>query len=174
VSTTLGLGMSKPCKLSDHAGIVYLIRDLIANLYSVVSGPPNVSTKARYPSAASMQGGRARRSHRYSPGDAEVGSHIKASFIHIDCDLYAGTRDALLYLSSLIQPGTVLVFDELINYPRYAEHEIKALWEWLASSGMRVRVIGGFGPLKGASHTMDMTPVVEHGSPYMSVALLVV
>jgi hypothetical protein len=137
----------------------------------------NVSAKAQLQPAASMHDqGRARRRHRYSPGDvAEAGSRVKASYIHVDCDLYASTRDALLYLSPLIQPGTVLVFDELINYPRFAEHEVKALWEWLVSSGLRVRVIGGFGPLEGVSHTMDMAPVVEHGKlPYMNVALLVV
>lgn len=119
---------------------------------------------------------RLRVHHRrlYDDADAHPGGSVKASYLHIDCDLYAGARDTLMYLSPLIQSGTVLVFDELINYPTYAEHEIKALWEWLVSTGLHVRVIGGFGPLQGQAHTMEMRPAAEHGGGHMGVALVVV
>ena len=46
-------------------------------------------------------------------------------------DLYAGARDALMLLSDRIRPGTVIVFDDLVNYNNYREHEVKALYEWL-------------------------------------------
>ena len=40
-------------------------------------------------------------------------------------DLFAGSHDALTLLSHKIIPGTVIVFDELINYKRYREHEVR-------------------------------------------------
>jgi Macrocin-O-methyltransferase (TylF) len=45
--------------------------------------------------------------------------HANFSYIHIDCDLYAGAHDALTLLSDRISPGALLVFDELVNYPEY-------------------------------------------------------
>jgi len=36
----------------------------------------------------------------------------KARIIHIDCDLYESTRDALNFCSTLIQDGTVIIFDD--------------------------------------------------------------
>ena len=101
-----------------------------------------------------------------------------ASFLHIDCDLYAGARDALALLSPLIRPGTVLVFDDLINYAAYKEHEVKALWEWLASTGLHVRVIGVKGPLSGAAGAggaaMELEPTTRHPHHQQSVAFVVV
>ena len=49
---------------------------------------------------------------------------LPLSYLHIDCDLYAGSRDALTLLSHKIVPGTVLLFDELVNYNTYREHEV--------------------------------------------------
>jgi hypothetical protein len=64
------------------------------------------------------------------------------SFIHIDCEVYTGAVQALKLLSDRIHPGTVIIFDELINYPNYRSHEVKALWEWLQVSGRHVRPMG--------------------------------
>lgn len=46
------------------------------------------------------------------------------AYIHIDCDLFAGAHDALTMLSHKIVPGTVILFDELINYNRYKDNEV--------------------------------------------------
>jgi len=101
-----------------------------------------------------------------------------ASYLHIDCDLYAGARDALGLLSPLIRPGTVLVFDDLINYASYKEHEVKALWEWLASTGLHVRVVGVKGPLSGPAGAggaaMELEPMTRHPHHQQSVAFVVV
>ena len=101
-----------------------------------------------------------------------------AAYLHIDCDLYAGARDALALLSPLIRPGTVLVFDDLINYAAYRDHEVKALWEWLASTGLHVRVVGVKGPLPGAAGAggaaMELDPTTRHPHHQQSVAFVVV
>ncbi len=64
------------------------------------------------------------------------------SFIHIDCDIYDGARDVLFLLGSRLVSGSILVFDELFNYPTYEKHEIKALFEFLAGSNLRFISLG--------------------------------
>lgn len=52
----------------------------------------------------------------------------------------AGAIDALTLLDQYMAPGCVLLFDDLINYPDYRDHEIKALWEWLEETGRKLEV----------------------------------
>lgn len=65
-----------------------------------------------------------------------------ASFVHIDCDMYESTRTVLTELAPRIGPGTVLVFDELVNYPSYLEHELKAFYEFLVQHGHGYQWLG--------------------------------
>lgn len=55
----------------------------------------------------------------------------KIDLIHIDCDLYTSTKCIFNTFADNIREGTVIVFDELVNYPTYEQHEIKALFEFL-------------------------------------------
>lgn len=63
------------------------------------------------------------------------------AFLHVDCDIYESTKGALDILASNIKEGTIIVFDELYNYPNYAHHEWKALQEFLASNGFKAEFI---------------------------------
>ena len=65
------------------------------------------------------------------------------TFLHVDCDLYSSAAYVLRQLTPRIRVGTVIVFDELINYPSFEHHEFRALVEWLAETGHVVRVISG-------------------------------
>jgi len=59
----------------------------------------------------------------------------QARIIHIDCDLYESTRDVLAFCTSLIQEGTVLIFDDWFQYkgnPQLGEH--RAFNEWLGKN----------------------------------------
>ena len=67
--------------------------------------------------------------------------------IHIDCDLYSSTRTVLTLLRGRMVPGTLLVFDELFNYPGYEQHEIKAFYEFLREDSVRCEWIGMKGPI---------------------------
>lgn len=94
------------------------------------------------------------------------GAHVQddqVTYVHIDCDLYQGAIQALTLLTPRIRRGTVLLFDDLINYNRYREHEMRALWEWLASTGHRLRVIGAKGPLspERSKEVMDPNPTTD-------------
>ena len=53
------------------------------------------------------------------------------SFAHIDCDIYSSAKYVLDQLKDRIIPGTVLLFDEMINVKDYEIHEFKAFNEFL-------------------------------------------
>jgi hypothetical protein len=65
-----------------------------------------------------------------------------ARFIHIDCDIYASTRTVLELLKPRIVSGTVIVFDEYLNYPGWQQHEYRAFQEFVAQAGIAYRYIG--------------------------------
>lgn len=56
------------------------------------------------------------------------------SLLHLDADLYSSTKYVLDTLTShnRIKPGTVIVFDEIINFPEFDSDrsELKALYDW--------------------------------------------
>ena len=43
-----------------------------------------------------------------------------------------------------------------INYQYFKDHEIKALWEWLQSSGSKLLPIGVYGPLPGKAYAVEL------------------
>lgn len=49
--------------------------------------------------------------------------------VHVDCDLYRSTRDALDVLRPLLRPGTVIVFDEYLCNPGWESEEHRAFAE---------------------------------------------
>lgn len=49
--------------------------------------------------------------------------------LHVDCDLYESTAEALRILAPLVRPGTVLLFDEYLMNPHWEHDEHKALVE---------------------------------------------
>jgi hypothetical protein len=64
------------------------------------------------------------------------------AFAHIDCDLYSSTRSVLRGLKDRLVAGTVIVFDELFNYPNYAEHEMRAWLELVSAIDVEYVYIG--------------------------------
>ena len=61
------------------------------------------------------------------------------AFLHVDCDLYSSTREALEMLD--IGPGAVIAFDEFYNYPGFEEHEFKAFGEFLLKKRFKAKAI---------------------------------
>lgn len=54
------------------------------------------------------------------------------SFLHVDTDTYTPCRYVLEKTIHLWRSGTIILFDELIGYPGWKEHEYKAWQEILA------------------------------------------
>jgi predicted O-methyltransferase YrrM len=69
------------------------------------------------------------------------------SFLHIDCDIYSSTRCVFEHLGPMLRSGSIIVFDELLNYPTFEKHEIKAFFEWLSATDRRVDWLGKIGPV---------------------------
>lgn len=64
------------------------------------------------------------------------------AFVGIDCDVYSSAREVLFGLGDRLRPGTILYFDELINYDTFLWNEMLALFEFLDATGMGVEWIG--------------------------------
>ncbi len=67
------------------------------------------------------------------------------ALIHFDMDLYSPTKFALEKLVPFLQPGTLILFDELYGYPGWEYGEFKALNELLPRSSYRYLA---FGPIQ--------------------------
>jgi len=70
-----------------------------------------------------------------------IDAEEKIAFLHIDSDIYSSAATAFQVFGSKIHPGTIIVFDELYNYPGYENHEFKAFQEFLIKSGYEVRYL---------------------------------
>ena len=57
--------------------------------------------------------------------------------LHIDCDLYSSTRTVLAAAGPRLVAGSVLVFDDLLCYPGFEQHELRAFEEYAQSTGLR-------------------------------------
>lgn len=77
------------------------------------------------------------------------------AFLHIDCDLYSSTKTILLHLKDRIVEGTIVIFDELLNYPGYEKHEIKALYEFLKETHVQCEWIGIRGKISLVPDSID-------------------
>ena len=80
--------------------------------------------------------------------------------LHVDCDLYSSTVTIFKYLKPFLIPGSLVVFDELVNYPRYLDHEMLAFYEFLQGTNLDVELIGQFGGVRMCP-TNDAGPAIQ-------------
>ena len=64
------------------------------------------------------------------------------ALLHMDCDLYSSAVTVLDALDQQIVPGTVVVFDEYINYPGWQMDEFRAWQEYCESRQVTYEYIG--------------------------------
>jgi hypothetical protein len=64
------------------------------------------------------------------------------ALLHVDCDLYSSTRTIFSFLADRIVPGTIIVFDEYLNYPGWREHEYKAFQEFVQARRVTYKYLG--------------------------------
>lgn len=67
--------------------------------------------------------------------------HVPLQLLHIDSDLYNSAVTILNTLRANIVPGTVIIFDEYINYPGWELDEFRAWQEHCAKYGVRYEYI---------------------------------
>ena len=46
------------------------------------------------------------------------------------------------YLSPYIRPGTIIVFDEILNFVDFEKHEIRAFYEFVKGLGVSFDILG--------------------------------
>lgn len=78
------------------------------------------------------------------------------ALLHVDCDIYSSTKCIFDVLGPHLASGSLIVFDELFNYPSFEKHEILAFHQYLAGSAFDVEWIGKHGPV-------DLRPVRDNG-----------
>jgi len=71
-----------------------------------------------------------------------AGNKENVSLLHLDCDLYSSVSYCLSQLKDRIVPGTVIIFDDFLNFPNYKEHSIKAFCEFLNETSLNFEPIG--------------------------------
>ncbi len=59
------------------------------------------------------------------------------AFVHVDCDLYASTREVFAQLGDRIVSGTIIVFDEYFNFPGWRNQEHKAFQEFVRERNLQ-------------------------------------
>ncbi len=61
----------------------------------------------------------------------------QVAFIHVDCDLCSSTQTVFKLLASRLVTGTVILFDEYLNYPNWEKHEFKAFQEFVSEHAVK-------------------------------------
>lgn len=87
------------------------------------------------------------------------------SLLHIDCDIYSASRFVLFSVAPFLKPGSVVVFDELINYPGYDDGngELRALREFAEAFSVEFEWIGMNGKLGQIAHVHEKVALVING-----------
>lgn len=72
---------------------------------------------------------------------AQILKQRPIAFLHIDCDLYSSTKDVFTILKDNIQTGTIIVFDEMYNYPGWQAQEFKAFNELVDAKHCKIEYL---------------------------------
>jgi hypothetical protein len=65
----------------------------------------------------------------------------RVALLHIDCDLYSSTVTILRNIAPMLAPGSIILFDELINYHGWEDGEFKAFMEFVAERNLAFEYI---------------------------------
>lgn len=68
-------------------------------------------------------------------------SDVPISLLRVDRDIYSSTMTIFENVGHLLKPGTWILFDELIGYRGWQDHEYKAFQEFLASTELDVEYV---------------------------------
>ena len=66
----------------------------------------------------------------------------KISFVHIDCDIYSSTKTVLNSIRNNLSQGTIILFDEYLNYEGWQKNEYRALMEFQKKYKIKFEYIG--------------------------------
>lgn len=64
------------------------------------------------------------------------------ALLRVDCDVYSSTQTIFDTVGHLLRPGSWILFDELIGYRGWQEHEYRAFTEFVERVGLEFHFIG--------------------------------
>ena len=67
---------------------------------------------------------------------------FKFNLVHLDADTFKPTDYVLKNIEDFLSNGTILIFDEFLNYPGWKNHEYKAFNNFINSSTFTYKFIG--------------------------------
>lgn len=82
------------------------------------------------------------------------------ALLHLDADLYASTATVLDLLGDRLVEGTIVVFDEYLNYPGWEQHEHRAWQEFVARTGVQFEYAGYTGTHEQVSVRITRRPAL--------------
>ena len=62
-------------------------------------------------------------------------------FLHVDCDLYSSAVTVLDEVGPRLRPGSIVLFDEFLNFPEWEQHEARAWWEYAEKQQVGFRYV---------------------------------
>ena len=65
----------------------------------------------------------------------------KISFVHIDSDIYSSSYYVLEKIKPMLSNNSIMVFDELVNYPEYKKGELRAIWDVFKNTDCSIEVV---------------------------------
>ena len=77
------------------------------------------------------------------------------AFVNIDCDIYSSARTVLFGLGERLRPGTILYFDELVNYDTFLWNEMLALFEFLEATGLGIEWLAAHCRIRGVDEVLS-------------------
>ena len=61
--------------------------------------------------------------------------------LHVDCDLYSSALEVLRALAPFFRPRSIIIFDELVNFPHFESQELRALYDFFQDKPWKFRVV---------------------------------
>ncbi|WP_369226889.1 class I SAM-dependent methyltransferase [Streptomyces sp. R39] len=89
-----------------------------------------------------------------------AGTDDPVALVHIDSDLYSSARTVLFGLAPRLRPGSVIVFDEFLNYPGWRRHEYRAFTEFVDAFDVEFRYFSFASSYLSVAVQLDSAPKV--------------
>jgi hypothetical protein len=82
------------------------------------------------------------------------------ALLHIDSDLYSSAHTALFGLAPRLRAGSMIVFDEFLNYPGWRQHEYRAFTEFVEAFDVEFRYFSFASSYLSVAVLLDSAPKV--------------
>lgn len=90
-----------------------------------------------------------------------AGTDAPVALLHIDSDLYSSARTALFGLAPRLRAGSMIIFDEFLNYPGWRQHEYRAFIEFVEAFDVEFRYFSFASSYLSVAVRLDSAPKVS-------------